>query len=45
MSLPELCIRHKAAVAILTAVAFLAGVHTRRAINQEQITNKNIPTI
>ena len=45
MSLPELCIRHKAAVAILTAVAFLAGVLSWRAMNQELIPNISMPTI
>ena len=45
MSLPELCIRHKAAVAILAAVAFLAGVLSWRAMNQELIPNISMPTI
>ena len=45
MSLPELCIRHKAAVAILTAVAFLAGILSWREMNQELIPNISMPTI
>lgn len=45
MKLPELCIRHRAAIAILIAVAFLAGILSWRAMNKELIPNISMPTI
>lgn len=45
MKLTEVCIRRRAAVAVLVAVAFLAGVLSWRAMNKELIPNISMPTI